>query len=130
MRRTRKHNKKYRKTRKGGVHGTLKPLPLLPPSPQPTPPSSPVSSPNTRRPELGVENKNLVPIQKFTHPWYERQRVKVALKKASEPPLWRRLLGIKNKTPEKVPLNSYGQPIKSAFNINNKNRGFVTSSKP
>ena len=129
MRRTRKHNKKYRKTRKGGVQGTLKPLPLLPPSPPPTPPSSPASSPNTRRPELAVENKHLVPVPKFTYRWYERQRAKVALKQASKPPLWKRMLGIRNKTPEAVPLNSYGHPIKSAFNIN-KNRGFKPESKP
>jgi len=125
MRKTRKVNKRYRKTRRGGVHGTLKPLLPLPPSPTPTPPQSP----NIRKPEVKVENKNLVPVEKYTHPWYERQRAKVALKKAGEPPYWKRLLGIKEKTPEKVPLNSYGHPIKSAFNIN-KNRGFKPESKP
>jgi len=125
MRRTRKHNKKYRKTRRGGVHGTLKPLPPLPPSPTPTPPQSP----NIRKPEVKVENKNLVPIEKYTHPWYERQQVKKALEKAGEPPNWKRLIGIKEKTPERVPLNSYGHPIKSAFNVN-KNRGFKPESKP
>ena len=125
MRRTRKHNKKYRKTRRGGVHGTLKPLPPLPPSPTPTPPQSP----NIRKPEVKVENKNLVPVEKYTHPWYERQQVKKALEKASEPPYWKRLIGIKEKTPERVPLNSYGHPIKSAFNVN-KNRGFKPESKP
>jgi hypothetical protein len=125
MRRTRKHNKKYRKTRRGGVRGTLKPLPLLPPSPPPSPPHSP----NIRKPEVKVENKNLVPVEKYTHPWYERQQVKKVLEKAGEPPYWKRLIGIKEKTPERVSLNSYGHPIKSAFNVN-KNRGFKPPSKP
>ncbi len=129
MRRTRKHNKNYRKTRRGGVRGTLKPLPPLPPSPPSSPTPTPPQSPNTRKPEVKVENKNLVPVEKYTHPWYERQRAKVALKKAGEPPYWKRLIGIKEKTPEKVPLNSYGHPIKSAFNVN-KNRGFKPESKP
>lgn len=129
MRRTRKHNKKYRKTRRGGVRGTLKPLPPLPPSPPSSPTPTPPQSPNTRKPEVKVENKNLVPVEKYTHPWYERQQVKKALEKAGEPPYWKRLIGIKEKTPEKVPLNSYGHPIKSAFNVN-KNRGFKPESKP
>jgi hypothetical protein len=123
MRRTRKNNKKFRKTRRGGGRGSLKLLPPLPESPQSSPQSSPKSLPNIKKPEIKVKNTNLVPVQKYTHTWYERQQPRITLLKAKELPLWKKLLGIKNKPLEAVPLNSEGYPIKSAFNIN-KNSGF------
>ena len=121
MRRTRKHNKKIRKTRRGGGQGSS--IPLLPPSPSPTPPPSP----NIKKPQIKIGNKNLIPVQRNTYNWYKRQEAKKALERAREPPLLKKILGIKNEKPNRVPVNSYGDPIKSFFNIN-KNRGFTTKS--
>jgi hypothetical protein len=124
MRRTRKHNKKFNKTRRGGSRENLK---LLPPLPE-SPPGSPKRLSNTKKPEIKVENKNLEPVKKFTHNWYQRQNPSAIIKEVSKPPLWKRLLGIKNMSLKSIPLNSTGNPIKSAFNIN-KNRGFEVQSK-
>lgn len=126
MRKTRKHNKNFRKTqRKGGGKGTLKLLPPLPPSP----PSSPKTIvPNTNQNvknklQIKVEPKNLLPVERYTHNWYKRQGPRIVLQKVKQPSLWNRLIGRKREEPKAVPLDSEGYPIKSAFNIN-KNSGF------
>jgi hypothetical protein len=132
MRRTRKHNKNFKKTRRnknGGGQGSS--LPLQPP-PEPLPslptllpplPESPPSSPRNNKPKVLVNIESLKPVEKYTYNWHKRQQPKIALKKASELPVWKKLIGIKNKPPSPVTLNSEGYPVKSAFNIN-KNSGF------
>jgi hypothetical protein len=123
MRRTRKHNKKYQKTRRGGSKNKLKVLPPLPPSPI-------ITSVNNKKPDIKIKNSNLVPVEKDTYNWYKRNQQRKLLKmKMDEQPLWKRLLGIKREIPERVPLNSSGNPLKSYFNID-KNSGFKPNSKP
>jgi hypothetical protein len=78
---------------------------------------------------LKVLNNNLKPVEPYRYNWYKRREVKQTIAKANELPYWKRVLGFKKKTPERVPLNSNGFPIKSAFNVN-KNRGFTPKSKP
>jgi hypothetical protein len=106
MRKTRKLNKKYRKTRRGGVRSTLRKMPPLPPSPPPTPPSSPL----TNRPTIKVENKNLTKIEPHTYNWWVRHGRKIALQKEFNKN------GFKANT---VPVNSDGYPNKSFFKPNN-----------
>lgn len=123
MRRTRKHNKIYRRTRRGGGKGTLKIVPPLLPSPNSTAPASPILK--TNKPELKVGNTNLEPVKPRTHNWYIRQRPRVVLEKIKQPSLWNRLFGRKPMPNKAVTVNSEGAPIRSAFQINNKNnRGF------
>lgn len=132
MRRTRKHNKNFKKTRrnkKGGGQGSSLPL-QPPPEPLPSPPTllpplpeSPPPSPRNNKPTVLVNVESLKPIVPKTYNWYKRHEAKIALEKAREPPLWKKMLGIKNKPLSPVTVNSEGYPVKSAFNIN-KNSGF------
>lgn len=110
--------RRTRRNKKGGVQGTLKKFPPLPESPSSTPSSSPKPM-NTKKPEIKVENINLKPIEPYTHNWWKRQVPKKVLEKAGQPPYWKKLLGIKNKKLNAVPLNSYGFPKESYFKPNN-----------
>lgn len=123
MRKTRKHNKIYRKTRRGGGKGKLKLLPPLPPSP----PASPILK--TNKPELKVGNINLEAVKPYTHNWYLRQKPRAVIENIKKPSLWNRLVGRKPIPNKPVTVNSEGFPVRSAFPLNNKNnRGFKPTS--
>jgi hypothetical protein len=126
MRKTRKHNKIYRKTRRGGGKGNLKIVPPLPPSPPPTPPSSPISN---RKPEIKVGIKNLESVKEYTYNWYKRRQPRIELEKIRKPTILDRIFGRKIVPPKPVTVNSRGEPVRSAFPLNNKNnRGFKPNS--
>lgn len=142
MRRTYKHNKQLRKTRRikrGGNNLKINiPLPAsLSSSPQSSPQPSPQLPPQPPLPQqkpinrgitISNKNSNLEPVQRDTYTYYERKPFINRREKLRKDNSFSLIKGIKRifgiRTP-KVPLNSNGAP-KSAFNINN--RGF--RSKP
>jgi|688.fasta_scaffold331140_2 hypothetical protein len=94
---------------KGAGIVSSKPIsyPLLPESP-------------TNRPPVLTNNESLRGIQKFTGPWYERQKVRHALAQSYQPSILNKYLGRIPKRPPPVTVNSEGYPVRSAFPLNNK----------
>jgi hypothetical protein len=105
MRRTRKHIKKFRKTRKGGMNSNVvKKYPPLPETP-------------TNRKELLTNNKNLVPPERESNEYKKRHaRLMKIFSEARQRTLMNRFFGRKQAEPK---LNSEGNP-KSFFTVNNK----------
>jgi hypothetical protein len=108
MRRTRKHNKNLRKTRKGGMNSNqAKKYPPLPESP-------------TNRKEILTNSESLMPPKKESEEYKKRHnRLMKIFNKARERTLMNKILGRKLPEPK---LNSNGYP-KSFFSVNN-NVGF------
>jgi hypothetical protein len=126
MRKTRKLNKRYNKTRRsGGGNENKKVLPQLPASPLPSPPPTPPSSPNRKRVNRGVVvNVSDQKLQKDTYDYYMRAAQLKRINNIRKPkPLSyiNRIMG--KKSIEKVPLDEYGNPVKSYFKPNNGFKG-------
>lgn len=122
MRKTRKLNKRYNKTRRGGGgNENLKALPQLPASPLPSPPPSPPPSPNRKRVNRGVVvNVSDQKLQKDTYDYYMRaaQLKRISNARKTKPLSYiNKMLG--KKTPKNVPLDANGYPIQSYFKPNN-----------
>lgn len=105
MRRTRKHIKNLRGTRKGGMNlNKVKTLPPLPETP-------------TNRKSLLTNNKNLIPPDSESNEYKKRRnRLVKIFSEARQRSLMNKLLGRKLPEPK---LNSEGNP-KSFFTVNNK----------
>lgn len=107
MRRTRKYNRKHRKTRKGGMNNKSKKYPPLPETP-------------TNRPPILTNNESLIPPKKESNQYIKRRnRLIDIFAKARQRTLKNIILGRKRPEPK---LNSVGFP-KSFFTVNN-NIGF------
>jgi hypothetical protein len=123
MRKTRKLNKRYRKTRRnksGGGNENVKSLPPLPASPPASPSAPRRNLPVNKGITVNVEPK---PIQKDTHNYYaRREQIKRLnnVRRAKPLSYINRIMGKKTLPP--VPLDANGYPIKSYFTANN--RGF------